>query len=126
MEVSMIDVRPGDAPDRVRLVARIRYMDSDAGAETIFLDVPEQLAGSLSQTGHPWLVLLLPLAATLGEPLRIHAPVDPVLLENCQTLLEIWRSWYPKLSDVEIDVPVSNSPVSTDGRTLAFFSGGIC
>ncbi len=125
MEVKTIDVRPGDTPDRARLAARIRYADSDAGAETIFFDVPEQLAGSLSETGHPWLVLFLPLAATLGEPLRIHRPVDPMLLENCQTLLEIWRSWYPRLSNIEIDVPVSHRPVSTDGRTMAFFSGGI-
>jgi hypothetical protein len=96
------------------------------GSEEYWYDVPEADADALSRTGDPWLAALLPLAATLGENLSIPLAVDPVLKANAGQLLRIWKSWYTKLSIVEIeaepDTPLREHPPT---RVGAFFSSGV-
>jgi len=113
--------------DRVRLIGEVRYADSRR--EAIWYEVPAALERDLSTTGNPWLVALLPLAAKLGEELRIRLPVDRLLVRNLTELVRIWRGWYPDLHDVPLEVDIHDSPVrrsaSSPLRTAAFFSGGI-
>ena len=117
--------RAGD--DRVRLTGEVRYADSRR--EAVWYEVPADLERDLSTTGNPWLVALFPLAAKLGEELRIPLPVDRLLVRNLTELARIWRGWYPDLHEVPLDVDVHDSPVlrppSSPARTAAFFSGGV-
>ena len=112
--------------DRVRLSGEVAYDDRAIRPELYWFDVPEKYAEYLSTSGNPWLACLLPLAATLGEPLRISLPVDRVLFENVQELMRIWKYWYPHLHVVPMEaeaVDIEQHELPT--RTAAFFSGGI-
>src|SRR5262252_3865481 len=96
------------AVGRVRLSAHVRYDRGNPTEETYWFDVPEQYADGLSRSGNPWLVCLAPLAATLGEPLRISLPVDRLLARNVVDLLSIWTSWYPELRAVPLEIEMSD------------------
>jgi hypothetical protein len=126
--VELIETRVEPAGgDRVRLAGDVRYADSRV--ETLWFEVPASLEPDLTATGHPWIVALLPLAATRGEGLRIPLPVDRFLVRNLTEVLRIWRGWYPALRDVELDVTICESPGArrpgAPVRTAAFFSGGV-
>jgi hypothetical protein len=57
--------------------------------------MPEQIAAV--NNGNAWAAMALPLAAVLGEDLRLDLPVDPWLPLNAETLLTLWRHRHPKL-----------------------------
>jgi hypothetical protein len=126
VELTAVGVEPS-GPDRVRLVGEVHY--ADGGSERYWFEVPASLRDDLTGSGDPWIVCLLPLAAQLGEPLRIGLPVDRLLVRNLTELMRIWRGWYPKLHEVSLDVSVCEAPVlrppDAPGRTAAFFSGGV-
>jgi hypothetical protein len=112
--------------ERVRLVTRVVYADSAAPAEKYWYEVPAALAGDLARDGNPWLAALLPLAATLGEPLEWELPVDRPLLDGAREILRVWRSWYGETSVVPLRGPVAERPAgSPPPRTCAFLSGGV-
>jgi hypothetical protein len=127
VKIEEIHVRPGRVTGRTRLSAIVSYSDGTA-PEEYWYEVEENVTGALSESGNPWLVALLPLAVTLGEPLRLgSARVDSVLLDNVSKLMEIWKSWYPSLSIVPIEADVTASPAAGEpvGKTVSFLSGGI-
>ena len=127
MELTAVRIeRSPLAPDRVRLAGTVAYDDRAEPPEEYWFDFPDTCADSLSQTGNPWLVALIPLAATLGEPLRLPLPLDPTLRANVRELQEIWTCWFPQVSAVEVCAPVAvpRSP-EAPGRNAAFFSGGV-
>lgn len=123
--------------DHMRLSATVSYETERApGAgsappkghaeeENIWFEVHRDFGAMLTTTGNPWLACLSPLAATLGESLRIDAPVDLILLENVRELLRIWRTWYPHLLESEIHAPTIRGAASLESRTASFFSGGV-
>ncbi len=113
-------------PGRVRLSGHVRYDQGRVPPETFWFDVPVAYRHWLSSSGNPWLVCLAPLAASIGEPLQVDEPVDPLLLRNVQGLVKLWKNWYPKLHHVRIEAP-NVAPIETAGprRTGAFFSGGV-
>jgi hypothetical protein len=113
-------------PDRVRLSGHVQYDQGTPKEEIFWFDVPVEYRGSVSGSGNPWLVCLAPLAISLGEPLKIDEPVDPLLLKNVQGLIKLWKNWYPRLHLIRIEAP-NVAPVRTAGppRTGAFFSGGV-
>ena len=114
------------APDRVRLTGTVAYDDRPGRTEEYWFDVADAHASSLSQSANPWLVALIPLAVTLGEPLRLALPLDATLLDNVLELQEIWRCWYPRLAPVDVQAPVVGSGhPDASARTAAFFSGGL-
>ncbi len=127
MELKSIRFGPSPASDgRVRLTGEVTYDDQPGQFEEYWFEVDGDLAGSLSRTGNPWLVCLVPLAAKLGEPLRIGMPVDPLLVRNVQELTAIWRSWDPSLHRVEVLAGTADGvPPVRGSRTAAFFSGGV-
>ena len=124
MEVREIrlDTSPADS-DRVRLTARVAY--SGGGSEDYWYDVPESCASELSTGGNPWLALLLPLASTIGQAIRIGSPVDANLRANASRVAAIWRSWYANLSTPEIDAELEGpEQILEKERTASLFSGG--
>src|SRR6185436_6108277 len=94
--------------------------------EEYWFDVPGEYASSLSESGNPWLACLIPLAVTLGEPLRLALPVDRTLFDNVQELQQVWKCWHPHLHVVpvvaDLAAPSRQEPPT---RAAAFFSGGV-
>ncbi len=122
IEVIDSPLRPG----RVRLVGEVSYDDPKLPAEQYWFDVPQEYRHELCDNGNMWLVCLMPLAVTLGEKLTIKLPVDRVLYKNLKKVQTIWKSWYPHLSTVNIDAPLTDmDPPRAAKRNAAFFSGGI-
>ena len=126
----LIDLAIGVSPEthgNVRRSAKILYGNNQE--ITFWVDVPEAYAESLSDSGNPWLLAMLPMAASLGEDIDLSLPVDALLLENVKGVLAIWREWYPELHDVHIQCPVLSyqapDQASCAARTAVFFSGGI-
>jgi hypothetical protein len=118
-------VRSPLRPGRVRIVGEVVYDNRTIPAEQYWFDVPEQYRSALNDNGNPWFICLLPLAMTLGEPVKMDLPVDPVLYKNARKLQAIWKSWYPGLTKVSMDVPILDLKRTPASRTAAFFSGGV-
>jgi hypothetical protein len=123
--------RPDSKQHRVRLQSRVSY-DRHAREEIYWLEVPESMAHHLSLTGSPWLMAMLPIAATFGERLRIDAPVDPVLLQGAQNILSTWSSWDMGLHNVDLelethstDLHAASASYTKDGMSGVFFSAGV-
>jgi len=114
---------------RVRLLARITYEDPEAPAEELWFEVLGDCAPAGPPSGEPWLVALAPLAALLGEPLHITAPVDPRLLGGLRELLHLWRSWDARCQVVPLGCREPRPSAAAEGERArgrgAFFSGGV-
>ena len=66
----------------------VAWVQSEAGNFPPFeliIGVPEAYVGWLDLTGNPFVPTLLPLAAVLGERLRLEGTVSPRLLSNTKT-----------------------------------------
>lgn len=118
------------APDSVRLSAEVACDDRPGRVEEWWIEVPEERAGALSVSGTPWLAAMLPLAATLGEPLRLRVPVDATLLAGARRILRTWREWYrerfPEIRDVPVEADTLPPSSYAGARENAgFFSGGV-
>lgn len=110
----------------VRLVGEIAYDDRRDQTEELWFEVGRDLGDGLSRSGNPWLLSLLPLAAYLGEPLRLRLPVDRLLGRNATEIMAIWKAWYPRFRPVEVVARVEDRGIETAGkRSAAFFSGGV-
>lgn len=107
-----------------RLTADVAYADGERG-ERYWFEVPALYSDSLTHSGNPWLLALLPLAMRLGEPLEIDAPIDRVLLANARESVDIWRYWDPEIHKVTISAPLINADNHTESGVAAFFSGGV-
>jgi len=127
MQLKNTSVRPpADMPGRLRLYGEVVYDDPVRQPEEYWFDVPEGYADYLSDSGNPWLACLIPLAVTLGEPLRLCRPVDRRMFDGVQQLMRIWKCWYPHLHIVPIEVDLVNmAGASTPSQTAVFFSGGV-
>lgn len=105
--------------------------DDRPGIEEYWFEFPESYAASLTRSADPWIACLLPLAATLGQPLRLCAPADPVLASNVPRILEIWTRWYrdrfPNVRAIPVEAPPPQAaPLGAEPREGAgLFSGGI-
>jgi hypothetical protein len=118
-------VPSSDSPGRVRLVGDVVY-DDGPGKEQYWFEVAEENAGFLSQSGNPWLVALLPVAAAFGQRLRIRLPVDRLLYRNVREALSIWRAWHPHLRPIEVEAETTTGLPEPGGRrTGATFSAGV-
>ena len=113
------------APERVRVTGTVVYDDRPGESDEYWFEFPAELSRSLSDSGNAWLVCLAPIAATLGEPLRLSLPVDRMLVRNAGQMMAIWKSWYPRLQVVPIVAPSEKVPVAYGRKTAAFFSGGV-
>ena len=93
----------------------------------LWFAIPRDLEPDWNRRGDPWLLMLLPFAMALGEPLRIPLPVDPTLLANVAKLQSLWSAWLPhrlKIIPVEAE-PAPPAEPSVGRRSVSFFSGGI-
>jgi len=121
-----------DSPRRpgwVRLAASVHYEGADAGAETVWFEVPTAHAQSLHLSGDSFVSCLAPLAAQRHERMQLVSPTDRLLRDGVQEVTRVWRSWYPQMRDVAIDAPraidPACDPAPSPRRTASFFSGGV-
>lgn len=119
---TVLDRSPLDA-NRIRLRGCIKG-DRDGDVRELWFDLPAAYEPVVSDSGNPWLACLLPLAARLGEPLRLNRPVDACLLRGARTLLHVWRCWYGDMSVVPIEADPTTT-ITGATRTAALFSGGV-
>ncbi len=116
-------------PGFLRLSVEIKLESHDEPL-LYWFDVPSEYREYISESGNPWLVLMLPIACYLGEPIHISKPVDQLLMDNLRGLQRVWTSWYPDLHFVdihasEITSPANNKSGTNPKKTAAFFSSGI-
>ncbi len=110
----------------MRLVAEVTYDHRFFKPDRIWFEVSDDDAEFLTDSGNPWLTCLIPLAITLGEPLRIDLPVDRQLFDNVQELMRIWKGWYPHLHIVPVEAEIVDmEPRKSPAKTASFFSGGV-
>jgi hypothetical protein len=112
---------PAMQTDCVRLRALV---SSGEGDRDVWFEIPAELEPEICETGEPWLLLMLPLAARTGEAVELEMPVDPLFLENVRGLAETWAHWYPDLHVPTLCAP-SRRAQPTGGRVAQFFSGGV-
>ena len=127
MKVKNVDIITSpDNADRVRLVGDVVYDAPNLKPEQYWFEVDKKYKDDISITGNPWLVCLIPLAVTLGEPIELCCPVDKVLFKNVQELMKIWKSWYSHLHIVPIEAELLDVSELVNGKkVVAFFSGGV-
>ena len=125
--MELISVRREEpSAGRVRVTATVAYDDRPGLTEDYWFEVPAEHAGSITESGNPWLTCLAPMAAKLGEPLRIPLPVDALLLRNIREVMAIWKTWYPGVTVVPVDAPTADPAPAVEGRkTGLLFSGGV-
>lgn len=112
-------------PETFRVSAEISY--SDGFYEKCWFEFPIEKYERINEKGDPWLVVFLPLAMKLGEPIHIDAAVDSFLLCNLKENMRIWLKWYSFLNDVPVtyEEKLSEREVERFGKTAVFFSGGV-
>ena len=125
MRLEHVAVTPGGSPGTVRLTGTVTYETGTPSREDYWYEVPDMCRDGLSTSGNPWLVALLPLAMTIGEPLHVSLPVDEALLGRCRRVMEIWAAWYPDLQRIPIETPVGHGEGWSPERTGLFYSGGV-
>lgn len=113
-----------DQADSLRISVDLE-MEGAGTILNVWFDVPEAYGDRVSQSGNPWLILMLPIAMATGENIVIPLPVDSLLLENVRGLMGVWEGWFPELRRVEIEAPLSSSRHSSAGRRGLYFSGGV-
>ncbi|GGC96069.1 hypothetical protein [Undibacterium terreum] len=111
-------------PGYTRSTGSIAY---DNGEQLqVWVDVPDAIAAGLSDSGNPWLIAMLPMAATRHENIELSLPVDGLLKENLGAVLRVWVDWFPDLAEIAIDCPTYHTDgLHPDGKIAAFFSGGV-
>lgn len=109
------------AGGRQRLTGVVEY--ADGAREEYWFELPQDYTPSNS--GNPWLAILLPLAATLGEELAIDLPVDPSLLLGADAVMRLWRKWYPKMHLVPLKTPHVAPQPPAPAQAASFFSAGV-
>lgn len=123
--MELTSVRTEEVSGRLRVTGTVVYDDRPGEIDEYWFEFPAELADSISDSGNPWLVCLAPVAATLGESLRLALPVDRALAVNVSEVMAIWKHWYPRLRVAPIVAP-SETPLPTGRRkTAMFFSGGV-
>lgn len=119
-------VKPPDDEKTTRLVGEVTYDRRSLEPDRMWFEVSDEYSELLSDSGNPWLACLIPIAVTIGEPLRIGLPVDRGLFENIQALMHIWKGWYPYLHVIPVEAKTFDSvPPGKPARTASFFSGGV-
>ncbi len=109
--------------NRKRITGLVQYNDGET--EEYWYEYPAEF--NISETGNPWLVALLPVAAYLGEDLTISLPIDPKLMDATEDVLSIWSEWWGDYtSKVSIIAKNGTSVIEqTPDEEAALFSSGV-
>lgn len=123
MTITLVNSELIARPEGIELQGLINYGRNWNERYRFFL--PEEAAAQVNLGGDPWLVLLLPLAVALGEPLHVQLPVDEVLFANVFKVMALWHSWDPEMRPVPIEAGLAYTADPGQHRTAQFFTGGV-
>ncbi len=112
----------GVSEDTNRITGYIKY--DDGSEDEYWFEYP---AGyDISESGNPWLVIMLPMAATIGEDIHISLPLDQRLVEGSEDILRIWKSWETGTSIISIHAEGGFATIEDQPTESAvFFSSGV-
>jgi hypothetical protein len=118
----LVSIMESQRPDNVkRITGTVEYQDQTR--EEYWFDIPAKYYSATS--GNPWLAILLPLAASLGENLSIPLPVDRQLLLGAESIVRLWHHWRPAMHLIAIDATILDSTAPVSNGTASFFSAGV-
>ena len=104
-----------------RVTGTVQY--NDGTTEDYWFEIPAYYEPSSS--GNPWLAILLPIAAKLGEDLIIPLAVDPALVRGAESALRLWAQWQKDMQIISITTgPLQAVPLQ-DHTSASFFSAGV-
>lgn len=125
MQLVRRDLTPSpDRPGFQRISVDVR-VEKSKEVHNFWFEVPDSYRNYVSESGNPWVVMMLPLAMAYGEAIEVPFPVDVHLVDNLLGLMQVWHAWYPGLSRVEIRAPRMEGGVRSARKRGLFFSGGI-
>jgi 7-cyano-7-deazaguanine synthase in queuosine biosynthesis len=105
-----------------RVTGQVQYNDNFI--EDYWFEVPSEYEPSSS--GNPWLAILLPIAATLGEDLHIPLSVDPELMRGAESVLRLWAHWREDIHVISIvSGPLRVNTFAHERTAASFFSAGV-
>jgi hypothetical protein len=112
---------------QARLAATVESETGAFSATELFVGVPRCHARLLDLSGNAFVPGLLLLAGTLGERLRLEAPVSPLLLHGAERASRLHQSlWGLPAGSVEAEpAPVDRFPAA-EGAALFFRRGVSC
>jgi len=120
--VQLIQVSKSTQPrGMTRVTGLVQY--NDGVTEEYWFEMPASFEPS--STGNPWLAILLPIAATLGEDLSIPLSVDPALILGAESVMRLWAHWRKDMRVIGITTgPVQAVPIP-NRSAASFFSAGV-
>lgn len=105
-----------------RITGAVKY--DDGVEEEYWFEYPSDY--EISESGNPWMTLLLPLAATLDEELHISLPLDPRIVDGAADILRIWQSWNSGTSIIKVFADGGLNIIDQrPSQSAAFFSTGL-
>jgi hypothetical protein len=103
--------------------ARVR--EERAGSEQrIWYSFPAEFRPS-ELDASPYLPGLLLACMSVGEPLSIDGPVSARLLAAAERAKDVYRSWWPRLADVDVSAAPHAFRPAGDGAAGCFFTRGV-
>lgn len=102
--------------------------DGNAADGPIWIDVPEAVAGDVTDRLDLWLLWCLPHAFETQQELVVEGPVDGELLRNAHELMDIWARWKPDRRPIAVHAEMADPPAAGDrgpARTGLFFTAGV-
>jgi len=110
--------------DEARIAARVVSENETFAPFDLSIGVPACFAGWLDLSGNPLLPMLLPLAAVLGERLRIEGSVSPQLLGNARVAGDLMQRWWG-VAPVSVEAEGSAIERPAGAATGLFFTRGV-
>lgn len=105
----------------VRVTGIVQYNNGDT--EEYWFEIPD--AYEPSSSGNPWLAILLPIAATLGEDLDIPFSIDPSLFRGAESILRLWAYWRKDIKIISITTETIQTLPDQNRTSASFFSSGV-
>lgn len=123
------DISKQRLDNRIRLSARITLKSEAASRQVpheLWIEWPADYGEFIEEAPDPFVVLMVPLAGVLNEPIQSAAPVSERLFNNLIEAQGVYRSFYPDIftaTALEMDVVVRRRSLA--GMQGSFFSGGV-
>ena len=120
--MKLVNLSKSSQPKSItRVTGTVQY--NDGTTEDYWFEIPAYYDPSSS--GNPWLAILLPIAAKLGEDLIIPLAVDPALVRGAESALRLWAQWQKDMQIISITTgPLQVVPLQ-DHTSASFFSAGV-
>jgi hypothetical protein len=120
----LVDVNIRAAGPTVRMTGRVERAGGAVVEPYVEYEVDPEFVGAAPEVFAA--AMLLP-AMRAGEALRIDAPISPRLAVMLPRIRDVFHTWWPDLSRIDIDLTpaAAGAPAPPPDRAATFFSGGV-